>query len=377
MKFIHISDIHIGKKVNEFSMLEDQKFILNQVINTAVNEKADAVIIAGDIYDKSVPPSEAVEVFDDFITELSQKNIKIYAVSGNHDSAQRIAFGSKIMSKSGVYFSGVYNGIVEKHVFEDEFGKVNIYLLPFIKPANVKRFYEDAEITDYNSAIKVVFENMEINKNERNIIVSHQFVTGAQRCDSEEISVGGLDNVDASLFEIFDYTALGHIHGPQTMGKNIIYSGSPLKYSFSEVNHKKAMVIVDMNEKGNIAINKIPFTPLHNMRKIQGTYEELTNRANYINTAVDDYLQVILNDDEEIIDAIGKLRSIYPNIMKIDYDNIRTKNNSDLFVSRIDTNKSPIELFCDLFELQNNMPMTNEQLEEIKKIFDSVEEEQL
>ncbi len=377
MRFIHISDIHLGKKVNEFSVLDDQVFVLNQVIKTAAEQKADAVIISGDIYDKSVPPAEAVEVFDRFITELSQKDIKIYAVSGNHDSPQRIAFGSGIMSKSGVYFSGVYNGKIEKHVFEDKYGKVNIFLLPFIKPANVKRFYEDAEMTDYNSALKVVLENASVNENERNIIVAHQFVTGAQRSDSEEVSVGGIDNVDASLFEIFDYTALGHIHGPQKMGRNIIYSGSPLKYSFSEINQKKAMVVVDLNEKGNVSINKIPFVPLHDMREIRGCYDEITNRQNYINTNTHDYIKIVLKDDDEIIDAIGKLRSIYPNIMTIDYDNLRAKTNSETFVSNVDTNKSPTELFCELFELQNNMPVSSQQLKEIERIFESVEEELL
>ena len=377
MRFIHISDIHLGKKVNEFSMLDDQVFVLNQVIKTAAEQKADAVIISGDIYDKSVPPAEAVEVFDRFITELSQKDIKIYAVSGNHDSPQRIAFGSGIMSKSGVYFSGVYNGKIEKHVFEDKYGKVNIFLLPFIKPANVKRFYEDAEITDYNSALKVVLENASVNENERNIIVAHQFVTGAQRSDSEEVSVGGIDNVDASLFEMFDYTALGHIHGPQKMGRNIIYSGSPLKYSFSEINQKKAMIVVDLNEKGNVSINKIPFIPLHDMREIRGYYDEITNRQNYINTNTHDYIKIVLKDDDEIIDAIGKLRSIYPNIMTIDYDNLRAKTNNEAFVINVDTNKSPTELFCELFELQNNMPVSSQQIKEIERVFESVEEELL
>ncbi len=375
MKFIHISDIHIGKKVNEFSMLDDQVYILNQVIDTAVEEKADAVIIAGDIYDKSVPPSEAVEVFDKFITGLSQNGIKIYAVSGNHDSPQRIAFGSNIMSKSGVCFSGVYNGAAEKYVFEDEYGAVNIYLLPFIKPANVKRFYEDEEISDYNSALKTVLESTHVNEKERNIIVAHQFVTGAQRSDSEEISVGGIDNVDASLFEKFDYIALGHIHGPQSMGRNIVYSGSPLKYSFSEVKHKKAMVIVDLNEKGSIQISKKLFIPLHDMREIKGFYNDITNRENYINTKTDDYIRVVLKDDEEIIDAIGRLRSIYPNIMSIDYDNVRSRNNAELFLNKADTDKSPEELFCQLFELQNNISVTDEQMKEIKRVFESVEEE--
>ena len=376
MKFIHISDLHLGKRVNEFSMLDDQRYILEQVVKEA--ETADVVLIAGDIYDKSIPPAEAVELFDLFITELAKMNVKIFAVSGNHDSAKRIAFGSDIMHKGGVYFSHVYNGELEKHEFEDEYGKVNIYMLPFIKPTVIKNFFEEGIITDdYNSALKAVLDRADIDFSERNIIIAHQFVTGAQRSESEEVSVGGVDSISADLFEDFDYTALGHIHKQQNMVKNIRYCGTPLKYSFSEANNKNSMTVVELNEKGNIKISFIPFSPLHDMREIKGTYNFLTERKNYENTAVEDYLHITLTDEEEVIDAIGKLRSIYPNIMKIDYENIRTSENKDFLNNKTDLNKNPLDLFKEFYELQNNSPMTEEQTEEIRCLWEMAEEENI
>ncbi len=374
MKFIHISDLHLGKRVNEFSMLDDQKYILEQIIKEA--ENIDAVLIAGDIYDKSIPTAEAVELFDLFITKLSHMNVKIFAISGNHDSAKRIAFGADIMQKAGVYFSHAYNGELEKHEFEDEYGKVNIYMMPFVKPAVIKGFFEEGEIADdYNCAVKAVLDRAHIDFSERNIIIAHQFVTGAERSESEEVSVGGVDAVSADLFGNFDYTALGHIHKPQNMGKNIRYCGTPLKYSFSEANNKNSITVVEIKEKGNVELSFVPFSPLHDMREIKGTYDFLTERKNYENTAVDDYLHITLTDEEEVIDAIGKLRSIYPNIMKIDYENVRTSENKDFLNDKVDLDKSPIDLFKEFYELQNNSEMTAEQEEEIKRLWESAEEE--
>lgn len=376
MKFIHISDLHLGKRVNEFSMLDDQKYVLEQIIKEA--ETADAVLIAGDIYDKSIPPAEAVELFDTFITKLSQMNIKIFAISGNHDSAKRIAFGSDIMQKGGVYFSHVYNGKIEKHQLEDEHGKVNIYMLPFVKPAVIKGFFEEGEISDdYNCAIKAVLDKADVDFSQRNIIIAHQFVTGAERSESEEASVGGVDAVSADLFKNFDYTALGHIHKPQNMGKNIRYCGTPLKYSFSEADNKNSMTVVEIKEKGDIEISFVPFVPLHDMREIKGTYDFLAERKNYENTAVEDYLHVTLTDDEEVIDAIGKLRSIYPNIMKIDYENIRTSENKDFLNEKMDLDKNPMDLFREFYEFQNNSEMTEEQAEEVKRLWEMTEEESI
>ena len=218
MIFIHLSDLHIGKRVNEFSMIEDQEYILKQILNIIDGEAPDGVIIAGDVYDKPVPSAEAVELFDDFIVRLSKRDLPVYIISGNHDSPERLAFGNRLMASSGIHFSSVYNGKTERFELTDEFGTTAIYMLPFVKPSHVRRFYPDDKIESYTDAIEVAVREMHLNQDERNIIITHQFVTGAERSDSEDISVGGTDNVDASAFDGFDYVALGHIHRPQNVG---------------------------------------------------------------------------------------------------------------------------------------------------------------
>ena len=256
MKLIHLSDLHLGKRVNEYSMLEDQEYILKKIINVIDDEKPDGVIIAGDVYDKSIPSAEAVQLFDDFLVQLAKRSLKVFVISGNHDSPERIAFGSRIMDASGIHMSPVYSGDITPIPLEDEFGTVNIYILPFIKPAHVRRYAEN-EITTYTEAVEYVISKLNIDPANRNVLVTHQFVTGALRSESEEISVGGSDNVDAYVFEPFDYVALGHIHSPQTCGsENIRYCGTPLKYSFSEVHDKKSVTVVELREKGYPAKRK-------------------------------------------------------------------------------------------------------------------------
>ena len=317
MKFLHLSDLHIGKRVNEFSMLEDQEYILTKIINIIDDEKPDAVVVAGYVYDKSVPSAEAVQLFDDFLCRLAHRKLQVFVISGNHDSAERMAFGGRLMDISGVHMSPVYNGKVEAISLDDEFGRINFFMLPFVKPANVRRFFEDAEIESYTDAVRVAVENMNVNADERNVIVTHQFVTGAEKCESEEISVGGSDNVDASVFDAFDYVTLGHIHGPQNIGsERVRYCGTPLKYSFSEAKHKKSVTVVEMGEKGSLEIRTVALVPKRDMREIKGTYAEITLKDNYINTNTDDYMHITLTDEEDIPDAIGKLRVIYPNLMK-------------------------------------------------------------
>ena len=301
MKFIHISDLHLGKRVNEFSMLEEQKYILQQVLDTVQNEAADAVLIAGDIYDKPVPPAEAVVMFDEFLTKLSQMKKPVFIISGNHDSAERLSFGSSLFTAEGIHIAPVFEGNMEKVSLWDDAGEVCVYLLPFIKPSTVRRFYEE-DLTDYTKTVQTVIEHTPVDTSKRNVLVAHQFVTGAGRCDSEEVSVGGLDNVDASVFEPFDYVALGHIHNAQHCSRESVrYCGTLLKYSFSEVNHIKSITVVELKEKGkNPQIHTVPVTPLHDMREIKGSYEELTFRKNYMNTAVNDYLHITLTDEEDI-----------------------------------------------------------------------------
>ena len=362
MKFIHLSDLHIGKKVNEFSMLEDQKYIFEKIISIIEQQKVDGVWIAGDIYDKSIPSREAVQVFDDFLTKIASKNIPVFVISGNHDAAERIAFGAELMKQSKVYFSPVFDGNVSEIILKDEYGEIAIYLLPFIKPATVRPYYSDVEINSYNDAVKTVIEHININKNRRNVLIAHQFVTGAEKSNSEDISVGGIDNVDADVFDNFDYVALGHIHKPQYVGRETIrYCGTPLKYSFSEVNHKKSVSIVTLKQKGTISIEKIDLIPQKDMCEIKGYYQEITALCYYKNINVQNYMHIILKDEQDIVDAISKLRSIYPNIMRLDYDNKRTQSNQMIDVTENIENKTPLQLLQQFYEIQNNCAMTEEQ----------------
>lgn len=376
MKFLHIADLHIGKRVNEFSMIEDQRYILNEILKIIDAENVDAVLMAGDIYDKAVPSAEAVQLFDTFLTSLVKKGIKIFAVSGNHDSAERIAFASQIMKDSGVYMSPVYDGKVAPVKLTDEFGEINVYLLPFVKPIHVRSCFDDAEeIHSYDDAVKFAVEKMNVDSDERNIIVAHQFVTGAERCDSEEVSVGGLDDIEYHAFDNFDYAALGHIHGAQHIGRDEVrYSGTPLKYSFSEVKHKKSVSIVEMKEKGSVEITTVPLVPLHDMREIRGTYAEICNRENYVGTDQEDYMHITLTDEEDVPDAIAKLRAIYPNIMCLDYDNKRTRTMNVVSSADLSARKTPVELFAELYERQNGSEMSDVQRDIITKIVEEITE---
>ncbi len=379
MKFIHLSDLHIGKRVNEFSMYEDQEYILSQIIKIIDSEKPDAVLIAGDIYDKSIPPSEAVTLFDRFLCLLSERNLQVFVISGNHDSPERLSFASRLIEKSGVHISPVYNGHIEPFKMKDKYGEVNIYMLPFVKPANVRRFFDDREIASYTDAINAAITEMNVNSEERNVLITHQFVTGANRTESEEISVGGTDNVDVSVFDDFDYVALGHLHRPQNcLSERVRYCGTPLKYSFSEANDKKSVTIVELKEKGSLDVRTADLVPKHDMREIKGKYEELTAKSFYENTTYQtDYMHITLTDEEDIPDGVGKLRTIYHNLMKLDYDNKRTRSNSQITGAQKVEEKSPLELFEDFYELQNNQPMSEEQREYISSLIESIWEEEI
>ncbi len=373
MKLIHLSDLHLGKRVNEYSMLEDQEYILKKIINIVDAEAPDGVIIAGDVYDKSVPSAEAVQLFDDFLVKLSERNLEVFIISGNHDSPERISFGSRIMDAKGIHISPVYDGTVKPFSMRDKYGIVEVYMLPFIKPAHVRRFCEE-EIATYTDAIQFAISKMNVNPDNRNILVTHQFVTGSSRSDSEEISVGGTDNVDAKVFEPFDYVALGHIHSPQNCGsKAIRYCGTPLKYSFSEAKDKKSVTIVELAEKGNVSYRTVDLIPKHDLVELKGTYQELTLKSFYENTNwPEDYTHITLTDEEDVPDAIGKLRTVYHRLMKLDYDNKRTRSNMEIStVSDVET-KSPVDLFADFYELQNNQPMSNEQTEFMRNLIEKI-----
>lgn len=378
MKFIHLSDLHLGKRLNEFSLIDDQKYIITKILNIIDEEQPDAVIIAGDVYDKSVPSAEAVAVFDNFLVRLAERKLHVFVISGNHDSAERIAFGSRLMDLSGVHLSPVYSGNIEPFILSDEHGEVCVYMLPFIKPINVKQFYPEHEFSSYTDAIKVVTDNIDVDETKRNIIVTHQFVTGAERSESEDITVGGTDNVDASVFDKFDYVALGHIHSPQSVGRETVrYCGTPLKYSFSEASHKKSVTIVEMGEKGSVTIRTKELTFLHDMREIKGTFAEVTDKSNYEGTNTEDYMHITLTDEDDIPDAIGKLRVIYPNLMKLDYDNKRTRSQSFITGAENVREKHPLELFEVFFENQNGQPMSEEQRSFVGSLIEKIWEEEI
>lgn len=376
MKIMHLSDLHIGKKVNEYSMLQDQIYILKEILRIIDNEKVETVIIAGDVYDRSLPPNEALELFDEFLYQLSGRNVNVFVISGNHDSPERISYGGRMMTENKIFLSPVYDGNVKPISLNDDYGEVNFYLLPFVRPADIRRYFPDENIENYTDAVKVAIDNMNVDFSERNILVTHQFVTGAELSESEDIIVGGTDNVSGEVFDGFDYVALGHIHREQTVGKdNIRYCGTPLKYSFSEAKNIKSVTILDFNDKGNIEYSKIPLTPLRDMREIRGTYYELTLKSSYESTNTEDYLHITLTDEEDIPDAIGKLRSIYPNIMKLDYDNLRTRGSGTVDAIENIESKSPFELFADLFKQQNNQDMSEEQEEIMRNLIDKIWEE--
>ena len=378
MKLVHLSDLHLGKRVNEFSMLEDQKHILWEILRIIGQEKPEGVIIAGDVYDKAVPPAEAVALLDEFLVRLAGMRTEVFIISGNHDSAERIAFGSRLIRESGVHLSPVFSGEIEPCTLTDEYGEVQIRMLPFIKPADVRHAFPEEEIGDYTDAVRTVIRHMNPDPSVRNVLVAHQFVTGAARSDSEDVSVGGMDNVDASVFEPFDYVALGHIHGPQRIGRETVrYCGTPLKYSFSERNHVKSVTVVTLGEKGRTEIRTVPLIPLHDMREIRGTYEELTLRKNWEGTATDDYLHVILTDENDVPDAMARLRVIYPNIMKVDYDNQRTRTASLTGLAEETERKSEMELFEEFYAGQNGQPLSGEQRSFAEALLEKLKEERV
>ncbi len=364
MKLIHLSDLHLGKRVNEFSMLEDQRYILSEILDIIDREAPDGILIAGDIYDKSVPSAEAVALLDDFLVRLSARNLQVFLISGNHDSAERMAFGGRLMAGSGIHMAPVYNGTTAPLTLTDIHGPVDLYLLPFLKPAHVRRCFPDQEITSYTDAVKAAIDAMPLDTTRRNVLVTHQFVTGAARCDSEDLSVGGSDNVDAAVFAPFDYVALGHIHGPQQVGRETIrYCGTPLKYSFSEARHKKSLTVVELEEKGHVTVRTVPFHPLRDLVELRGTYEELTLRDFYESAGYrQDYVHITLTDEDDIPDAVGKLRIIYPYLMKLDYDNSRTRAGLLPTDDLEDMPRhSPLELLETFYEAQNGQAMSDAQ----------------
>ena len=377
MKLFHLSDLHIGKRVNEFSMIEDQKYILTQILYAADQEKPDGILISGDVYDRTIRTAEAVQVFDAFLTRLSEQKIPAFIISGNHDSAERLAFGSSLMGKSGIYFSMVYDGTVEKIPMQDAYGTVWIYLLPFLRPSTIRHALPERaeEVQSAADAVRIALEQTKIDEKERNVLLAHQFVTGAKRCDAEELQVGDVDQIPAELFTSFEYVALGHIHSPQKVGRETVrYCGAPLKYSFSEAGQEKSITVVEIKEKGSVDLRTIPLKPLHDLRKIRGTYLEVTAKSFYENRDCEDYLQVTLTDEEDVPDGMAKLRTIYPNLMRLEYDNKRTRSNAEVRAAERVEEKSELELFQEFYELQNNQSMTEVQEQFVEELLRGMKE---
>ena len=378
MKFLHLADLHLGKRVNGFSMLEDQAHILRQILAILDDEQPDGVLIAGDVYDKSVPSVEAVGLLDGFLTELRARGVPVLLISGNHDSPERLAFGGRVMDSCGIHISPVYDGALAPVTLQDAFGPVHVWLLPFVKPAHVRRWFPDADIKSYTDAVAEAVAHMDIDTAARNVLVTHQFVTGGTRSGSEELSVGGTDNVDSGVFAPFDYVALGHLHGAQHIGRETIrYAGSPLKYSFSEARQHKSVTIVTLGEKGDVQVRTVALTPLRELREIRGSYDELTARSFYEHTTYrSDYLHLILTDEQDVFDAMSRLRTIYPYLMTLDYDNARTRAAGGMSVPAETERRTPPELFEALYQRQNHQPMSEVQRAYIAQLMEQIMEVQ-
>lgn len=373
MKLTHISDLHLGISVYGYSFIEDQKYILKQIIDITKEEKADGIIIAGDIYDKAIAPVEAIRLFEDFLEELVKLNIKIYIISGNHDNADRLTFGSDFMKQSGIFFSQNYNGNVEKASFTDDFGLVNIYLLPFIRPQTVRAVFAEKEITDYESALKTAVESMNINVKERNILVTHQNIVNASHCDSEELIFGGLDAINAEVFSDFDYVALGHIHSPQHIKKeNIRYCGTPLKYSTSEINQKKSISVIELKEKGSINIYTRALTPLREMRQIKGLFEDIIKNSEQDKLNHNDYVNIVLTDENDVSDAMARIRQVYPFALQIEYDNFRTQHIADSIKTTDVKKMNPLEVFSSFYKDRTEKKLSIEENEYIKSLIEEI-----
>lgn len=378
MKFLHLADLHLGKRVNGFSMLEDQAHILRQILAILDDEQPDGVLIAGDVYDKSVPSVEAVGLLDGFLTELCARGVPVLLISGNHDSPERLAFGGRVMDSCGIHISPVYDGALAPVTLQDAFGPVHVWLLPFVKPAHVRRWFPDADIESYTDAVAEAVAHMDIDTAARNVLVTHQFVTGGARSGSEELSVGGTDNVDSGVFAPFDYVALGHLHGAQHIGRETIrYAGSPLKYSFSEARQHKSVTVVTLGEKGDVQVRTVALTPLRELREIRGSYDELTARSFYEHTTYrSDYLHLILTDEQDVFDAMSRLRTIYPYLMTLDYDNARTRAAGGMSVPAETERRTPLELFEALYQRQNHQPMSEVQRAYIAQLMEQIMEVQ-
>lgn len=374
MKFMHLGDLHLGKSLGEFDLIEDQKYILDEILKIIEKEAVDGVLIAGDVYDKAIPSEAATNLLDYFLCELVKAGVKTFIISGNHDSDDRLHYGSNLFEANQIYISARYDGKLYKQTVEDEYGELDVYLLPFVKASQVRRYFPDGKIETYDDAVRLVLENAGVDKTRRNVILAHQFVTGK----SEDPALGGsesasvqnvglVEKIGYDCFDGFDYVALGHIHSPQQVGKKEIrYAGSPLKYSLSEVNNAKTVTIIDVKEKGDVSIELLPLKPLRDMRHVKGMLKELLDGKNV--KAPEDFIYMTLTDEDIINDVMGIVQQTYPNTVKIDYDNSHTREIEQVDISQIAENKSFSELISDFYKLMYGCEISEEEMDYVRMV---------
>lgn len=368
MKFIHLGDLHIGKTLGDYNLIDDQKYLLDQILGIIKERSVDAVLIAGDVYDRALPSEAAVDLLDYFMSSLAENGTKAYIISGNHDSEERLNYGRKFFANRGIHIVSKFAGELEKIELEDEFGKLNVCLLPFIKASQVRHYYPDQEIDSYDAAVRTVIEHADIDYNERNILIAHQFVMGEDGpkiAGSEGASVtnvGLVEKISCESLKDFDYVALGHLHSAQQVGyESIRYSGSLLKYSLNEVNSDKSVPVITLKEKGDMEIELVPLKPMRDLRHITGKLDQLLRSENITDT--NDFMYVTLTDEDMINDAMGIIQHYYPNTVKLDYRNSHTRELEDLSIGEIEDSKSFDELISDFYKKMYGKDISEEELE--------------
>ncbi len=373
MKIAHLADLHLGKTLHGYSLIEDQRYICREITEKIRDHQIDTVIIAGDVYDRAVPSAEATVLLNDFLNDLSDLNVNVLMIAGNHDSADRLSYGASLFKKMKIYIAGSYTGKLEPVVLEDDYGEICFYLLPFIRPLHVNRYLGEEEKTgSYTEAVDYVLKHAGIDETKRNVLVMHQFVTGAKVDEngSEELIVGGLDQVSVDVLKGFDYTALGHIHRPQTiLNETIRYSGTPLKYSLGEIGQTKSFPVIELKEKGVVDIQTVELKPLHEMRQVKGTFRKITKNHEQVSL---DYVHVILTDENEITDAGRILRNIYPNILRLEYDNQRTRTVREVSAPVDTVQKTPLQIFAEFYEKRNGVTMSEDQQTLLQQIIEDI-----
>lgn len=355
MKLLHIGDLHLGKSLGEFDLIKDQEALLDQLLEIAEAESVDALLIAGDVYDKSIPSEAATRLLDHFLSRAAESRLPVYMISGNHDSEERLNYGSHLFAANHIFIATKYKGSLYKQTLRKGQEEVDLYLLPFVKASQVRHYLPEAGIESYEDAVRAILEQAEIDTTRQNVLVAHQFVTGRSQDPelggSESLgtqSVGLVEKIGYDCFDDFDYVALGHIHSPQQVGRaEVRYAGSPLKYSLSEVQNKKSVSLITLSGKGQVEVTLIPVRPLRDMRHLKGKMKELLDPSQITNTQ--DFIYVTLTDEEFHSDAMGIFQQIYPYTVKIDYDNSHTREVEQVDISKIAENRSFEELIRDFY----------------------------